>query len=199
MSAVVAPPRRRSAAAGHGAAWRIAALVLAALLPVACGGGGTSVGCEAPGEGATYVVSRHSGLCLEALSYAVEEGGAIGQSAFRKGANQRWKLLPSAAGGYRLRNVHSDLCIDAGDAAGNGEPAHQRACSDAATQAWKLEPGEGGACRLVNVASGRCLEVLEYSMLEGAAVGTWQCHSGENQRWELHVGGYESSRPPVSR
>jgi hypothetical protein len=50
-------------------------------------------------------------------------------------------------------------------------------------------PAERYEARLVNAASGLCADVWGDARTAGAAVATWTCHGGANQRWSLPPAG----------
>lgn len=55
--------------------------------------------------------------------------------------------------------------------------------SDGFANGWKLRTFDDGMVSLATTTNGYCLDA--YSTTEGASVGTWDCHSQDNQRWQL--------------
>ncbi|ONI90798.1 hypothetical protein ALI144C_02245 [Actinosynnema sp. ALI-1.44] len=46
-------------------------------------------------------------------------------------------------------------------------------------------PGIAAVYQVVNRHSGKCLEILGWSTTESGKAGQWDCHGGNNQRWEF--------------
>ncbi len=82
-----------------------------------------------------------------------------------------------------LRGAGSSGCLEAGKK--QGSRAKRDNCDGSGRQRWQLKPVEGGAYQLVNEATGDCLDVDHRGKNDGAAIQSWGCNKGENQRWAV--------------
>ncbi|MGZ3440510.1 MAG: RICIN domain-containing protein, partial [Polyangia bacterium] len=70
--------------------------------------------------------------------------------------------------------------VDGTDPTDGARPQLKAWSETAPTMRWVQEPD--GTLR--NEVTGQCLEVYGWSQDNGAAITTWSCHGGANQRWQ---------------
>lgn len=101
-------------------------------------------------------------------------------------ASQRWlKTEPVIAPSTIVTFANAANGYFLGVAAGTTEPTFvmQAPLSDGFVNGWKLRTLDDGAVSLATASNGYCLDA--YGTTDGASVGTWDCHSEDNQRWRL--------------
>ncbi len=89
------------------------------------------------------------------------------------GANQQFTW--QANGEIR---VYGSMCLDAQSGEG-GSPVVIHPCNGGASQLWTAT-----AAREIRGLNGRCLDVLGDSREDRAAIHMYDCHGGNNQKWE---------------
>ncbi|MGH3242591.1 MAG: RICIN domain-containing protein, partial [Spirillospora sp.] len=87
---------------------------------------------------------------------------------------------------YRLRNLASGKCVDAGAGSDpTAAPVQQWACNGLPRQDWRPADAGGGHFQLVNSRSGECLGLRPGSTGPGVAVQQETCGSADSQRWRI--------------
>ncbi|MCX4782131.1 family 20 glycosylhydrolase [Streptomyces sp. NBC_01264] len=100
------------------------------------------------------------------------------------GANQQWRLTPTADGGYTLANGSSGLCADvAGGSTAAGAAVVQNACGSADSQRWTLTPLGSGDYAVANKRSGLLLTTA--SGTDGALASQQAATGSVYQRWQI--------------
>ncbi len=138
----------------------------------------------AAGPGA--VQSLASGKCLDLERGATSEGPVVIQFDCHSGPNQRWSLVQSGGGGYRIVSQLSNKCIgiDRTGSDSSGAIVQSTCGAGASEQLWSLNSGGGGYV-IKAIESGLCLDVPGGSSVSGARLVAWKCTGRENQVWRL--------------
>ncbi|QQQ74062.1 RICIN domain-containing protein [Saccharothrix sp. 6-C] len=138
-----------------------------------------------PAAGTTYAISvKNSGMCLDVIGGAVENGALVQQWDCWNGAMQQWALRASGSGAYALVNVATGKCLDI--PYGTAEmfvQAQQWSCSGGLMQQWRLVSSGSGTYQLVNVQSGLCLANKDAGKAAGVAVVQETCTANSNKQW----------------
>jgi hypothetical protein len=96
----------------------------------------------------------------------------------------------SLAGSFRLKAVHSGLCVDvSGGGSANGASIIQHGCHGGANQTFRVQDMGGGEHVLIATSSNKCLDVAGAGQANGAAVQQWACADVDQQRWTLESQG----------
>ena len=137
-----------------------------------------------PPSGYKFIISRHSGKCLEASSAA---GAAqIWQATCKSTPAQHWKPESVGEGYYRFISELSGKCLDIfpGTLA-QGAQLKQWDCNYYKPQSFKMLQADPQHVTLVARHSGKCLDVYDWLLSDEAKVVQWSCHGGNNQQWRL--------------
>jgi hypothetical protein len=131
---------------------------------------------------ATYTLAdRRSGLCLTRGT-----GGNVLLGTCQASVDQRWLKIAPAAPVTSTVTFTSQastylLAVATGTGA-SGVTVQAPAGNGYATQ-WTVTTLSDGYLQLSSTANGYCLD--SYGTTDGASIGTWECHLGDNQRWQL--------------
>lgn len=153
-----------------------------------------------PDTTATYVlVNRNSGKALDVYDFATSDGARITQWTRSDGVNQRWQLVSSGDGYYRIRSQHSGKVLDvSGRSLADGGPVIQWTDTNGTNQQWRLQDTTDGYVTLINRNSGKALEVQGASTADGGNIVQYTSWSGANQQWLLaRVGGGTPTPTPT--
>lgn len=140
----------------------------------------------APPPAATYqwIVSRHSGKCLEASSGA--NAAKVWQATCKDTAAQKWKPQATGSGRYRFVSALGGRCLDIpGGSKKKATALSLWDCNNASPQSFKLVGTSGAYVTLVAQCSSQCIDVGGWSRQDEAQVIQWTCHGGNNQQWRL--------------
>lgn len=132
------------------------------------------------GTGVTYhtLIARHSAKCADVTGQSLWAGAQIKQYTCNSGTNQKYWFTSVGSGYYQLVTRHSSLCVQE-----NASTVTQEACDSSATdQQWSLTT-TGSYVNVRSRATGECLDVNGGSSADSAAVITYTCNGGTNQRW----------------
>jgi hypothetical protein len=131
---------------------------------------------------AFYTLSdQRSGLCATRNA-----GNGIQLNDCQALASQRWlKTEPHVAVSTIITLTNSTSQYFLGIAANTTVPSlvSQAPASAAFIQRWQATALDDGYLQLTSTANGLCLDA--YGTADGASVGTWDCHSGDQQHWKL--------------
>lgn len=99
-------------------------------------------------------------------------------------------VLPGPSGEsattVRIRNRHSDLCLDDYEwATTPGAEVRQWTCNGAAVQDWYLTPAADGYYQISNRHSGLCLDDRDWATEPGSPVQQWTCNGLAVQQWRV--------------
>jgi hypothetical protein len=146
------------------------------------------------------LTNAQKGMCLDAKGYSAKKRTSVQLYHCDGYDDQRWyfanefgqpvSLSQARLGYYNIRNVKSNLCLDAKGHTGSKddsviiytcEPPSYRS----EDQTWKLEAWPGNAGNVLNGAKNRCLDVGGTSGGAGANVQLWTCEGYEDQFWTV--------------
>ncbi len=131
------------------------------------------------------VVNRNDGLCLDVTGAYRFHAAEVGAYYCVGAGNQQWHLDPveDESGYYRLRVMHTDMCLDvAWKSKDDGAAVVQATCVDGPNQfnqQWRLAPTSDGYFELVARHSGKCLDKSHWSVVQ------WRCWGPSWQQWRL--------------
>jgi hypothetical protein len=184
------PPSHRSVRGASIRLWarRIAAVV-AMSAAVAAGSVATAnasgAGIDAIGE---YVelVNLHTDKCADVTDASRSWNAVVHQWTCHNQSHQVWRLEPIGPN-YRLRNLHSQLCLASGFPYISGDVVRQLECtiddSSGRGNVWTLVP-DGGTYKIVHYYSGFCLDLNRGSTADGARIQISYCDTSSNaQNW----------------
>ncbi|MFD9377853.1 RICIN domain-containing protein [Streptomyces sp. NPDC059999] len=136
---------------------------------------------------------EHTGQCLTIPTVSMRNGAKAVQSACVDGAdNQRFDLVPTGAGTFEVRAVHSGKCVEAENAGTSaGTLVQQWWCVEAPQQRWRLA--------MVDIAKelyelrpahtppnvNRCLDIASSGKEDGASAQLSACNGKASQKWRL--------------
>ncbi|MGW6970360.1 RICIN domain-containing protein [Streptomyces sp. NPDC054952] len=152
-----------------------------------------AVAAEATAPSAVQLKVEHSGQCLTIPTVSMRNGAKAIQSACADGAdNQRFDLVPTGAGTFELRAVHSGKCLEAENSGTSaGTLVQQWWCVEAPQQRWSLA--------MVDIAKelyelrpahtppnvNRCLDIAASGKEDGASAQLSACNGKASQKWRL--------------
>lgn len=131
------------------------------------------------------IQSLASGKCVDLERGATSDGPVVIQFDCHAGPNQRWSLVQSGGGGYRIESGLSGKCIgiDRLGPANSGVIVQSACGAGGSEQLWSLEGGGGGTV-IKSVQSGLCLTLPGGSRVNGVRLVARRCTGCENQAWQ---------------
>jgi GH43 family beta-xylosidase len=91
-----------------------------------------------------------------------------------------------AAAYVRIRNRHSNLCLDDYNFVTTpGAEVRQWTCNAATVQDWQLTPVADGYVQIANRHSGLCLDNYNFGTTPGSEVRQWTCNGLAVQQWRV--------------
>ncbi len=148
--------------------------------------------------GAVYnLVSKHSGLCLDAVNHGAENGTKFQQWVCTGEEHQKFLLVAQPEGAYALQGVPSGRLVTVENwRQDNSAPIILLDNQNGANQKLRLEPSTNGSYVARFTHSQKCLDVSGPSTENGAIVHQWDCLNAANQQWEFRE--VAASQPPAS-
>lgn len=133
------------------------------------------------GNSVYTLADQRSGLC-------VTRDGASGiqLTACQELASQRWlKTEPAVAVPTMLTftNAASQYFLAIPADTSTSSLVAQASASSGFANRWQATSLDDGYLQLMSTANGLCLDA--YGTTDGANVGTWECHQGDQQRWKF--------------
>ena len=136
--------------------------------------------------GVYHLDVKHSGKSLDVSHISRYPGASVHQWQYVGGRNQQWRMEKLSDGYWRLRSVHSNLCLSvSGGATGNGGNLIQDHCNDSRQQQYRLEHQGNDYYYLVARHSNRCVDVSHVSTANGANIHQWECIGQDNAKWRF--------------
>ncbi|RYZ90564.1 MAG: hypothetical protein EOP04_03575, partial [Proteobacteria bacterium] len=137
--------------------------------------------------GAVYnLVSKHSGLCLDAINHGAENGTKFQQWVCTGEEHQKFRLVAQQEGAYELQGVPSGRLVSVENwRQDNSAPVILQDNQNGANQKVRLEPSSNGSYVARFTHSQKCLDVSGPSTANGAIVHQWDCLNAANQQWEF--------------
>ncbi|MEV7180835.1 RICIN domain-containing protein [Kitasatospora sp. NPDC093679] len=145
--------------------------------------------------GATVLVARHSGKCVDAAAAATANGTAVQQYACNGTGAQQWQFQ-DAGGGYVRINARNDTSkvLDVTDVStADGAKIQLWAYGGGPNQQWQPVAEAGGGYHFVNRNSGKCLDVPSASTADAVQLQQWTCNGTAAQSFSFGSG---SQNPP---
>lgn len=135
----------------------------------------------------TYTIraAGKTSLALDIVN-ASKDGGANARIyTYSGGAAQKFRLMYSGNGYYRIMNVNSGKVLGIkGDTKTNGANVRQATWMATAGQRWKVVKNSDGSVTLQS-ALGTALDVYAGSMTPNANVDSWAVNKTTAQKWKL--------------
>lgn len=156
-------------------------VALLASLALLSGGLLVSTSASAGAQSGVQILSRYNNRCLTAATQ--QEGAGVIMVDCQNADTQRWYW-----DGLKLRNASSGKCLSAAWGNGDNGAALQMFGCWAGSNAFQMfyRPAshdyEVGRIRSW-LGGNRCVEIVGSNWWNGAAVGLWDCHGGNNQYW----------------
>lgn len=102
------------------------------------------------------------------------------------GALSRFRLTPNGDGTLRIRNVHSQRCVDLyGASSAEDAKVATWGCTTADNQKWRALANPAGGVSFRSVSSGKCLATKGADTAVGTELAQTTCAISPTQRWEL--------------
>ena len=135
----------------------------------------------------TYTIraAGKTSLALDIVN-ASKDGGANARIYnYSGGASQKFRLMYSGNGYYRIMNVNSGKVLGIkGDTKTNGANVRQATWMATAGQRWKVVKNSDGSITLQS-ALGTALDIYAGSMTPNANVDSWAVNKTTAQKWKL--------------
>jgi enterochelin esterase family protein len=141
-----------------------------------------------PTTGGTFkLLSRYSGLALEAAGYGTANGTQIQQWSYYGGSSQQWTISSVGNNLYSIIGVASGKCVDiSGWGTANDTKVQLWDYAGGSNQKFYFNPTTNGYYEISpSHATGSCLDVAGPSTANGAVVHLWQWVNANNQQWLL--------------
>jgi alpha-L-fucosidase len=139
-----------------------------------------------PLAGRYRLTARHSGKAAEVVGGGTADGADIAQAAWRGEDTQRWDLVSTGDGYYKVRNVATGKLMEvAGRSRNNGGNVAQWQDDSVPQQHWAITPIGDGHHILINRFSGLALNVNGSSTADGADINQWAYEAAARQQWQL--------------
>lgn len=139
------------------------------------------------------IVGKNSGKALDLIGGDQSNGARINQWSFDyNGPNQRWQILPTENGHFKLISLVSGqaACID-GDSLDNAAQLHTWPyIAGNTSHQWDLIDAGNGWYKIRNVRSGKMLDVDGFNTNNDGKVQQWDDNGGQaNQLWRIQPWG----------
>lgn len=128
------------------------------------------------------------GLCLQPANGSFLAGEPIEQVACdRNSTLQRWELVKVSSDPiYRIRNVATQMCLDAQGGATNHTPVDQWPCNAISNEKWDRGADSVHLRSRVSGTTSHCLDVPADSMEEHVHLQLYRCTAPNGaQTWDL--------------
>lgn len=152
------------------------------LLSVAAG----AVAPAAQADAAYEIKPRHtSNQCLDVPHSDLADGRGLIQWGCNNQPNQRFSLVTTHDGYWKIVAVHSNKCLSVrGASTANGANIEQSSCIEgAAHQRFSLIGFGGGYYSIAVKHSGKCFDIAGANQSPGTKLQQWGCHYGANQQF----------------
>lgn len=133
-----------------------------------------------------FLVSRHSGKCLDVKDFNTENSAATQQWECFGGDNQKFRFVNEGNGFYSIVGKASQRCVSAQAVQyEDGTPAILWDCHSGPDQKLKAVKVSDGFYELRFSHSDKCLDIDGPTENDGAKAQQWECFSSANQQWYL--------------
>lgn len=169
------------------------------------------------------IVARHSGKCLNAWGSLITQNSCNNYNGYferwtlipvadkeerfvryeQPDGVKRYMASPFSGNHYLLESaLLKDRCLAVGekgrltlDSCQDMIESMVRESSSGLVQSWKIETAGDSHYQIVSWSENKCLDVVGYSSAEGARIGLYDCHQGNNQLWRVLFRGDRSVTP----
>jgi hypothetical protein len=137
-----------------------------------------------------WIKNRGSGLCLQPAGNSALQGVLVVQVGCDiTNPYQRWRSVASSTTEilpYRIRNVGSQLCLNAHGGATNHTPVDQWQCNEISNEKWDFVRDNSGVRSRVSGTTSHCLDVPEARSDADVAMQLYKCNSTDAQNWDMY-------------
>ena len=133
------------------------------------------------------IVAKHNNKALTVVNGSQSLGSAIVQATTTNLSNQKWILVPTSGGYYKIKSLVSGQALDI-RWGGIRQGARVNQWSNdmsSKSQEWKLVPSSNGCVQIINRNSGFALSVPIYLNTENFQLVQLNTLSYANQLWQL--------------
>jgi hypothetical protein len=133
------------------------------------------------------IIAKHSNKALTVAKASQTIGAAVVQAALANVANQKWKIVPTTNGFYRLKSLNSGLSLDIRWGVKRQGARLQQWANQATSQSqeWEIVAVSNGYFKIVNRNSGFNLSVPIYSTLNDMSIVQLNELSYSEQLWKI--------------
>jgi hypothetical protein len=133
------------------------------------------------------IIGVQSGKCIDVVGASTASAATL-EIATCNGTTHQQFRAEAVSGGFRLRNVNSNLCADVtGASTTDGAAVIQFACGTGTNQVWSIADVATGVERLTASHSGKVLDVTAHDTADGALLEQWTSNGGTNQQFRMQV------------
>jgi hypothetical protein len=135
----------------------------------------------------TYgVTSAFNGLAMDVAGISTQAGATVFQWTPVNGANQKWRVIPTADGFFELAPTHAPtMRLElAGSAQVDGTSVRQGLANGSPAQRWAFTAEPDGSWRISNRDGTKVLDT-SFTQANGSSIVQWFWWGGTNQRWKL--------------
>lgn len=135
----------------------------------------------------TYTIraAKKTSLALEISEASTLSGANARLYTYSGGASQKFRLMYSGGGYYRIVNVHSGKVLGIkDDSKANGTNVRQAAWKASSGQRWKIVQQSDGSVQLRS-ALGTALDIYAGTIKAKTNVDSWAVNSTAAQKWKL--------------
>ncbi|MFD5747466.1 RICIN domain-containing protein [Streptomyces sp. NPDC127033] len=138
-----------------------------------------------PANSTTYrIIARHSRKALTTTD--TTNGTPLAQTIWAKKTTQRWTLIPTGDGYFKIRNTATRKLLEvAALSRTNGGKTDIWTDADAPQQHWAITPIGDGHHILTNRFSGLALNVDGASTADNATINQWTYNSAPQEQWQI--------------
>ena len=148
-----------------------------------------TAGSLAIANGTYKIISRNSGLAMDAYGAGTANGTQIIQWNYGGGSNQKWTVTNTGGSNYKIIGVQSGKSLDInGFSSTNGAKVELWDYSGGSNQTFTFTATDSGYYRITpNCATSSCLDVTGGSTANGANVQLWSYTGSNNQQWSFQA------------
>ncbi|WP_240419517.1 RICIN domain-containing protein [Paenibacillus periandrae] len=143
-------------------------------------------------NGNLFMLVNKNGKSMDLIAGNQAEGAIVNQWSYDyNGSNQRWSIIPTGDGHFRIVNVVSGKSATIqGNSLTNGAQLVSSSYQEGNTsQQWDLVDAGNGWFKIVNVRSGKFLDVDQNSIVDNAKMQQWDWTGVNGQYWRLQPQG----------
>jgi len=135
----------------------------------------------------TYNVSSvFNGLSMSVADNSTQTGATTLQWSNYNGANQKWRVIPTADGYFELAPTHAPtMRLElTGSAQVDGTGVRQALANGSSAQRWSFTVEPDGSWRIGSRDGTKVLDT-SFTKANGSSIVQWAWWGGANQRWKL--------------